>query len=143
MERINNYLKFHVILVIFTNVNYTILLEKYAYNTMLFCLPGKHEWKNLIKQCFLAENNSGMIERDFAKGLRSEFDMEIQSEAFRFNRTLSIEGSTCEYHNKYQNGVSNQEKVNIDFTHIFRWLCSECRYYILSYEKFQSLDIWE
>ena len=40
--------------------------------------------------------NAMMIERDYAEALKSEFDMEIQSEAFGFNQTLSIEGSTCE-----------------------------------------------
>ena len=41
--------------------------------------------------------------------------MVIHSEAFGFNHTLSIEGSTCEYHNKYHNFVSNEEKVKIYF----------------------------
>ena len=41
--------------------------------------------------------------------------MEIQSELFGFNRTISIEGSTCEYYNNDHNGESNQGKVNIDF----------------------------
>ena len=39
-----------------------------------------------------------MTERDYAEGLKAEFDKEIQSEAFGYNRTLSIEGSSWEYH---------------------------------------------
>ena len=41
--------------------------------------------------------------------------MEIYSEAFGFNHTLSIEGSDCEYHNKYHNDERNQENVKMDF----------------------------
>ena len=41
--------------------------------------------------------------------------MEIKSEAFGFNHTLSIEGSTCEYQNKYHNDEINQVKVKTDF----------------------------
>ena len=41
--------------------------------------------------------------------------MENQSEAFGFNITISIEGSTCEYHNKHHNDKSNGGKVNIEF----------------------------
>ena len=52
--------------------------------------------KKLINESFLEYMNAMMIERDYAEALKSEFDMEIQSEAFGFNQTLSIEGSTCE-----------------------------------------------
>ena len=41
--------------------------------------------------------------------------MEIQSDTFGFNRTLSKEGSTCEDHNKDQNDEINQGKVKMDF----------------------------
>ena len=41
--------------------------------------------------------------------------MEIQLDAFGLNLNQYIEGSTCEYHNKYHNYVSNQGKVHIDF----------------------------
>ena len=41
-----------------------------------------------------------MTECDYAEALNSESNMEIQSEAFLFNRTISIEGSTCEEHYK-------------------------------------------
>ena len=56
-----------------------------------------------------------MIERDYSEALEAEFDMEIQSEAFGFNITLSIEVSTCEYHNKYHNYENNEGKVKMDF----------------------------
>ena len=56
-----------------------------------------------------------MTERDYAEEFKEEFDMEIQSEEFGFNHTLSIEDSACEYHNKYQNYVRNEGKVNMDF----------------------------
>ena len=61
-----------------------------------------------------------MTERGYTESLKAEFDMEIQSEVFRFNRTLLIEGRTYEYHNKYNDGVSNKEKLKIYFTHIFQ-----------------------
>ena len=41
-----------------------------------------------------------MTEHDYAEALKTEFDMEIQSEAFGFNHTLSTEGCTCEYNDK-------------------------------------------
>ena len=56
-----------------------------------------------------------MTERDYAESLKSKFGMEIQSEAFGFNRNLSIEGSTCEYHNKQHNDEINEGNMKIDF----------------------------
>ena len=41
--------------------------------------------------------------------------MEIQSEAFCFNRTISIEDSTREYRNKNLNDVSNEVNVKMGF----------------------------
>ena len=81
---------------------------------MLFCLLGKHEWKNIRRWYVLADNSAMMIKIEYAEALKVEFDTEIHSEEFGFNRTFSIEGSTCEYHNKYQNDVSNQGNVKMD-----------------------------
>ena len=39
--------------------------------------------------------------------------MDIQSELFGFNHTISVEFSTCDHHNKYLNYVSNEENLNI------------------------------
>ena len=50
---------------------------------------------------FLANNNNIMAERHYAEALKAEFETEIQSEAYDFNHTISIESSTFEYHNKY------------------------------------------
>ena len=61
------------------------------------------------------ENNAVITEHDHAEALKEEFDMEIQSEEFGFNCTLSIEDSTCEYQNKDHNDVSNEGKVNMSF----------------------------
>ena len=61
-----------------------------------------------------------MTEHEYDEALKEKYDMEIQSEVFGFNRTLSIEGSTCEYHNKDHNAISNEGKVEMDFTHIFQ-----------------------
>ena len=33
----------------------------------------------------------------------------------RETHTIYIEGSTCDYHNKYHNDVKNQVKVKMDF----------------------------
>ena len=55
----------------------------------------------------MADKNSVMSERDYDEALKSEFDMEFQSEEFGFNDNLSKEVSTCEYQNKDQNDVSN------------------------------------
>ena len=44
---------------------------KYAYNRMLLCLLGKHEYKNIIREDFLAEKNDVMTERDYAEALKA------------------------------------------------------------------------
>ena len=56
-----------------------------------------------------------MTERDYTEALKAEFDMEIQSEEFGFNRTLSIEGSNCQYHDKDHKNVSNDGNLRMDF----------------------------
>ena len=61
------------------------------------------------------DNNAVMKEHDYAESLKEEFGMEINSEAFCFNQTLSIEVSTCEYQNKYQNDEINQGNMKVDF----------------------------
>ena len=53
---------------------------------MLLCLLGKHECKNIRKD-FLEGNSSVMTERDYAKSLKAQFDMEILSEEY-FDSTL-------------------------------------------------------
>ena len=40
--------------------------------------------------------------------------MKIHSEDFGFNRTLSVKGSTCEYHYKYCNDKINEANVKIN-----------------------------
>ena len=57
--------------------------------------------------------------RFYAEALKAEFEMEIQSESFGFNRTLSIEGKTCEYHDKYCNCLRNETNVKMDFNSYF------------------------
>ena len=56
-----------------------------------------------------------MTDRDYSESLKSIFGMDIQSESFGFNRTLSIEVSTCEYHNKYRNDIINEANLKMDF----------------------------
>ena len=63
----------------------------------------------------MADNNSVITERDYAEALKKEFYMEIQSAAFGFNHTPSIERITYEYQNKYHNDVINKGNVNINF----------------------------
>ena len=53
------------------------------------------------KTSYFADINDVMTEHDCDEASKAECDMEIQSEEFGFNRTLSIEGSSCEYHDKY------------------------------------------
>ena len=79
----------------FRKVYYQQMLSKYAYHRMLLCLLGKHEYKNLRNEDFLADNNAMMTKCDYDEALKANFDMEIQLEIFGFNRTLSIEFSTC------------------------------------------------
>ena len=55
------------------------MLKKYAYNKMLFCFLGKKWFQNIIKDVFLDDNNSVMIELDYFEALKEEFDMELQS----------------------------------------------------------------
>ena len=67
----------------------------------------------------MADNIAVMTESDDEESLMAEFDMAIQSEAFGFNHTLSIEGSICEYQNKYHNDEENKGKVKMDFNSHF------------------------
>ena len=55
---------------------------------MLIFLLGKHDCKEIRRNC--SENNVVMKERDYAEALKAEIDTETHSEAFVFNRTLSI-----------------------------------------------------
>ena len=64
---------------------------------------------------FLEYNSAVITERDYAEALKAKFDMQIKSEAFGSNHTPSIEGSICEYQNKYLNYVSNEGNVKINF----------------------------
>ena len=66
------------------------MLRKYEYHRMLLCLLGKHECKKLVREGFFVNNNDVMKERDYVEALKEKNDMEIQSEAFGFNHTLSI-----------------------------------------------------
>ena len=90
------------------------MLKKYAYHSMLLCLLGKHEWKNIRRWYVLVDNNAMMTKIDYDEALKVEFHMVIHSEGFGFNRNFSIKVSTCEYHNKDHNGVSNQGNVKMD-----------------------------
>ena len=74
----------------FNTVRYQPMLKKYEYHRMLIFLLGKHECKNIRREAFLAEKNAVVKERDCAESLKEEFDIEIQSEEFGFNRNLSI-----------------------------------------------------
>ena len=56
-----------------------------------------------------------MIERNYAEALEDEFDMKIQSEAFGFNHTISIEVSNQEYYDKGCNDRINEANMNIQF----------------------------
>ena len=55
-----------------------------------------------------------MTERNYAEALKAEFGIEIQSEVFGFDCTIYIEGSNCEYHDKYLNCVSNEGNVKMN-----------------------------
>ena len=55
-----------------------------------------------------------MTERDYAEAFKAEFYMEIQSEAFGFKHTLSIQSINFEYQNKCHNDVRNQGNLKID-----------------------------
>ena len=47
------------------------------------------------KTSYFSDINDVMTEHDCDEALKAEFDMEIQSEEFGFNRTPLIEVSTC------------------------------------------------
>ena len=78
----------------------------------------------------MSDNNPVMKKGDYTEALKENFDMEIQPEEFGSNHTLSIEGNTCDYHDKYLNDIRNKGNTKMDFSHIFRRLLSECSYYI-------------
>ena len=94
----------------FYMVHYQPMLKKYAYHWVLMCLFSKPEHKELISQAFFND-----IKLDYTQAFKAEFDMEIQSQAFGFITTLSIEGSSCEYNDKDWNDRINEVNVNMDF----------------------------
>ena len=47
--------------------------------------------------------------------------MEILSEALGFNQNISIEFSTCDYHDKYFNDVSNESNLKMLFHPYFQY----------------------
>ena len=51
-------------------VHYQPMLNKYTYNSMLSCLLGKNECKNLRRETFWDGNNAVMTERDYAEALK-------------------------------------------------------------------------
>ena len=56
-----------------------------------------------------------MTERDYSEEFNAEFEMYILSEVFGFNHKISLEVSTCEYHNKYCNYVRHEKNAKMDF----------------------------
>ena len=99
----------------FQIVHYHPIANKYEYHIILLFLFVKHECNNLMKECFLEENNDVMIDHDYAEALKAQFDTEIQSEAFDSNSNIYIYFSACEYHNKYHNDVRSEVNVKADF----------------------------
>ena len=49
------------------------------------------------------------------KHLRHNLQWNFLSEVFGFNYKIPIEGSACEYHNKFHNDVGNEGKMKMDF----------------------------
>eukprot|EP00957_Ditylum_brightwellii_P097580 7431586-Ditylum_brightwellii.AAC.1 len=78
-------------------------------------LLGKHNDEEQRRQVFMNNKNALMTECDFAEGLKAESDIEIQSEAFGLNRSLSIEGFSCNYHNQSLNDNGEISPVKMDF----------------------------
>ena len=63
--------------------------------------------------------NCVLTESDYSEALKSEFNLEIQYEAFGFNQALSVTVRNCEYHNANINDVSNESNVKIDLNSHF------------------------
>ena len=55
------------------------MLNQYVYHSMLLCLLGRHECKNILNEAFLSDINTVMTERDYAKALKADFDMEMKT----------------------------------------------------------------
>ena len=82
----------------FHNQYYLPSLEKYAYHLPHVQVLGKHHCSKLRHDAFLDNPSSLFTKRDYADRLQTAFSMEIQSDHFGKQRSLSMEGSTIEYH---------------------------------------------
>ena len=78
------------------------------------------EVKKLRRDAFSSENIDVTTELDYVESLKAEFDMEIHSKEFGFNRTIYIESSTCEYCDKDKNDANNEGNARIDFKSHFQ-----------------------
>ena len=88
--------------------HYMPLLQKYAHQRQLIPLLGQYGAKQSRKEAFVIENSVIMADKDYAATPKAEFNNEIQLEAFGYNRTLSMGGSSLTYydHNDINNTTS-------------------------------------
>ena len=55
----------------FHKLHYQPMLKRYAYNIILLCLLGKHQFKNHIREDVLTDKNDVTTERDYAEALNA------------------------------------------------------------------------
>ena len=81
--------KYHFLLVSLTRC--IINQCQISMNTIVYhCVYQKNKSAKSYKIILLADNNDVMTERDYYEVLKSQFQMEIQSEEFGFNGNISI-----------------------------------------------------
>jgi hypothetical protein len=90
---------------------YISALLRYAYHLPHVIILGKKECGLGRQQVF--ENMVGSVKtrRDYAEGLSATFNIEIQSQHFGNGRSLSIEGSTVETHEKIVGDNANKMRL--------------------------------
>jgi hypothetical protein len=78
-------------------------LEAYTFHQPRVRILSKNGCGNLRNDAFSNHISSVKTRRDYAEAISAVFNFEIQSDHFGNNRSLSIEGSSVEFHN--DNGI--------------------------------------
>jgi hypothetical protein len=103
---------------------YLPALKKYSYHRPHVIILVKKHCGAMRMEAF--KNTSVKTRRDYAERLSAAFDLEIQSEHFGNSRSLSMEGSSVEFHiadllKEYKAGNLDVEALEQEFEFIYHF----------------------
>ena len=103
--------------------HYLPAMVKYSYHRPHVIILGKKHCGAMRVNAFKNSPGSVKTRRDYAERLSATFDLEIQSEHFGNGRSLSMEGSSVEFHianllQEYKAGNINVEELEQEFEFI-------------------------